>query len=987
MDNPVTNDKVLNLADQLGLFVDETLHKKLLNEIDQCKNLVDHFVERYDSHKKKLLVNIEQKSITGFLFESTDVIVDIKEMLENYVKESNNNGLHPEIINLHSAALAHFSIDNEIKSLATKLAHITFKKVQKSISDFIGVLLKKNKEDLIRIKCYQYSQLIDDVLRIHVEKIDDFENKRFEVLMNLWDKSKAIENNITVLSESKYDIESAKDKIRPDLEFEDTKKLVGDFEKVGKDFIQSIKAQLQSVFDNMELEKHVHETNMQKNRKKFRPDHIIRATRIIEKDYQKTCGKWHNTLLALSDDWILDLEISALKFEILKNYFSFINYIDLKLKDPLDEKMKSLTDLTHRLFVLFTPAEEGIKDDLIAKIKQQKLDFRRKLILRLIPDMKGLLLNSDLPKRVDEFEKNTAVQFESLSKSRLLIKNPVYNRPIEQSELQKISPNDLVSFNMKPEFMELFPALKNSLIRQLQALQEKLDEIPEIVDFSIESALTFFEHKKDLAEALKIGSEGIQRASNKIEDLSAFRRDFYTNEVDRMKDKIDHLFTKVSEITDNENALQIKIRITKAKALEQSKALRDKVKNNIKNFLPKFLNWIQSFYEYLVESTIKIRKKLEGETAKKFITSDVSDYLVETEEAVNRLPFVYQQLFKLDPLVSFDLYIERKEAYEKFTRAYSRWQSGKFAPVIINGEKGSGKTSFINRFLSSKSIHEQVIYHDLHEEYLEPEEAYNKVYESVSQVLSNQTNNNLDKPKRIVVVDGLERLFEAKINGFKVLQKTMQLISRSNNQIFWVVACHLYSYKFLERSFNVSEYFGYHIELEDLAADQLIKIIEKRHNISGFRLKFLADTQKKSMISKIKQSEKNDQLDLKAIYFDRLQKIVRGNITQAFLYWMRSAAEVTEDLIYINTQSDTKLDFIRSISLSKFEILKNILIHNGLSASKHSEIFRIPFEKSDLQLEQMYDDGIIIKRSDLYNINPMIYKQVIDQMYKLNLLH
>ena len=87
----------------------------------------------------------------------------------------------------------------------------------------------------------------------------------------------------------------------------------------------------------------------------------------------------------------------------------------------------------------------------------------------------------------------------------------------------------------------------------------------------------------------------------------------------------------------------------------------------------------------------------------------MSDYLVETEEAVNRLPFVYQRLFKLEPLSTFDLYIERAEAYEKFKLAYSRWKNGKFAPAIISGEKGSGKTSFINRFLASKSINEKII--------------------------------------------------------------------------------------------------------------------------------------------------------------------------------------------------------------------------------------------------------------------------------------
>jgi hypothetical protein len=478
----------------------------------------------------------------------------------------------------------------------------------------------------------------------------------------------------------------------------------------------------------------------------------------------------------------------------------------------------------------------------------------------------------------------------------------------------------------------------------------------------------------------------VKRAVNKIDDLSETREEFYNTEIDLLADKISRLIKDISEITDNESALQIKIRVTKAKAIEQSKAVRDKIFSNIRNFLPIVLNKVSTVYTFLLESSIKIRKQFEGELTKGFITSDVSDYLVETEEAVSRLPFVYQRLFKLEPLTTFDLYVERKEAYEKFEIAYSRWKTGKFAPVVIIGEKGSGKTSFINRVLSSKSISEKIIYHDLHKEYQDPQIAYNNVYESLNQILDLQKNKDPDNAKIIVVIDGLEKLFEARIDGFKILQKTVQLISKTNKQVFWVVGCHLYSYQYLDKSFHISEYFGYHIELEDLPAELLINIIERRHNISGFRLQFLPDVLKKSIIPSIKQVDKKDQIELRAIYFDRLQKIVSGNVTQAFLYWMRSAAEVTEDVIYIK-QTDTKLDFVRSISLAKFEILKNILIHNGISSSKHSEIFRIPFEKSELQLGQLLDDGIIIKQSEFYIINPMIYKQIIDRMFNLNLLH
>lgn len=984
MNDQTIKDNIDSLLYQLFDLVDCTLGKALLEEIEDCRKLNESFDERYTIHGKKSIEKIEQNSVAGLLFESVDITFDIKEILDNYIQELNLKIFEQELINLNTEVIKLLNI--EIKTSENKTSGKLSDNFKATFRNALNIVLQKKTTNNNVTECYQYFHLVFDVLQSHIERINDFEEKRLNILSKLWDKSKITDSNITILSKHNYKLEVSKSDFRLELNFNETEKLLEDLSQEAEIYIKTLKDAIKSAFENFENNKLHHKNIIEKNRKKYNPEHVAKASKTLEKTFNHSRGKWQNTILALSDDWCLELEISLLKFHILKGYFNFVNHVDNKLKNPLDEKVNYMKGFTGELRDMFKPADNLLPDHIIEIVKKGKIEFHRKLKRTILPEIKNVLINGDLPNVVDDFEKDTAIQFETLSKSRLLIKDPIYDHPIDRSEMYKISPHALVSFDMQPEFMKVFPALKNAIVRQLQVLQVKLEEIPEIVEFSIESALGYYETKQDLNESLKVGNEGIKRAINKIDDLVELRKDFYNSEIDLLKDKIDKLIVDISEITDNESALQIKIRITKAKAIEQSKAVREKIISNIKNFLPRIILKIQTFNKYLIESSIKIRKQFEGEVTKTFITSDVSDYLVETEEAVSRLPFVYQRLFKLEPLSTFDLYIDRPKAHEKFKLAYTRWKSGKFAPTVIIGEKGSGKTSLVNRFLSSKSINEKVIFHDLHKEYLEPEVAYNNILESINELLAIQKEEESAKSKRIVVIDGLERLFEARINGFNVLQKTIQLISKTNSQIFWVVACHLYSYKYLVKSFNISEYFGYHIELEDLSAEDLVKIIERRHNISGFRLKFLPDVQRKSIMPSIKQVDKNDQMELRAVYFDRLQKIVSGNITQAFLYWMRSAAEVTEDVIYI-TQTDTKLDFIRSISLSKFEILKNILIHNGISSSKHSELFRIPFEKSELQLEQMLDDGIIIKQSEFYNINPMIYKQVIERMFILNLLH
>ncbi|MBN2175808.1 MAG: hypothetical protein JW731_16885 [Bacteroidales bacterium] len=976
-----------NFKDLLIHTVNEILGKVFSEEAEYFCNWAKTAEEKIGEHLKLLEKKLEESTTTGFLFEAFSISESLIKLQGEYLKTSEKDIFSDELINFNAEVLKLLNIQTTEPIALAENDAFNLPDMMKNLGKKLTTIFKKKPEISEMKECYLYFLLVYDIFNLHLEKLDAIEKSKADIILNLWKKSKIIDRNVAVLIGHNYNLKEAKNDFKLKIDFDDTNNLIQNHPDKGAEFIQSVIEDIEKAWDSYLNEPEVPNDNIEDNRKKFTFDQVLRATKRLERKGHESRGKWGNTLIALVDDWGLDLEISILKYQILKGNFSFSHFVNSKFKLVLDDKISSMYEGTLALLETFNQSEKINEENVVDVLNQSKTDYRRKHLLRLIPSIKNVLQSSEIPTAIDEFEKNTTRQFNALSKKRYVVKEPHYDQPTDASEMNKISPLDLVSYDIQPEFMAVFPSMKNAFIRHLQELQVRLEEIPEIVDFSIESATGFFEDKKDLKEALKVGKDGIQRAINKMDDLEELREEFYTNEVDFLDKKINQLVDKISEITDNESALQIKFRVTKAKAIEQSKAIRDKIINNIKNFLPGILDKIREFHKFIIKSSIKIRKQLEGETDKTFITTDVSDYLAETEQAVNRLPFVYQRLYKLEPLSTFDLYIERKNAQEKFKLAYLRWKNGKYAPTIIIGEKGSGKTSFINRFLASKNINEQIVYFDLHHEYHSPDTIYKKIVESLGEYINDDEKSEIDLPKKIVVIDGLEKIFEARINGFEPIFKIMQLISRTNHQLFWVVACHLYSYNYLEKSFHLSDYFGYHIELEDLSAEELITIIEKRHNISGFRLMYLADSSKKTILPLKKQSDKMDQEELKTIYFERLQKIVRGNITQAFLYWIRSAAEVTEDVIFINMPGDTNLDFVRSISRSKFEILKNILIHNGISSGKHAELFRIPPEKSQLQLQQMFDDGIIIKKHDTYNINPMIYKQVIDQMYILNLLH
>jgi predicted transcriptional regulator len=75
------------------------------------------------------------------------------------------------------------------------------------------------------------------------------------------------------------------------------------------------------------------------------------------------------------------------------------------------------------------------------------------------------------------------------------------------------------------------------------------------------------------------------------------------------------------------------------------------------------------------------------------------------------------------------------------------------------------------------------------------------------------------------------------------------------------------------------------------------------------------------------------------------------------------------------------------MSDTKLRMLKFIVLHNGITPEKLADLLRFSKDKSLLYLTQLHDDGIIIKKETIYDVNPIIYRQVIDQLYLMNILH
>ncbi|MCB0806541.1 MAG: hypothetical protein KDC05_12145 [Bacteroidales bacterium] len=965
----------ISTAENTVMTVSELLTDKIKSltgpETERYLSVSSAFREEIETYSKKVKGANDESSMSLFLFESLNTSSNLLKIMEEKVEEKPDP--------------RHFETLDSLKTDLPPLTGIMdSNNDQQALFNLAALFRKKERANLLPY--FAFSEVVTDTLEKSRDPLNVYYKSISDLLLHLWESSNVIAREVNRLADGdlsektiqhNFDLQGICQSI---LSFEETlKKSEAELHA----FVRNESAQKQLDIDENRLPV---PDPVNKNRLIYNRRNILDRFDKTVLAYKSMMSRWHNTFHVLSDDWMLELEIAHLKYFILKQHYDFAGHIVNRFIGPINENLGKLESMVSETEALFGTEENKDESFDGVEIDKKRTEVKRKLLLRMVPETRKITLESDIPSKIDAFERNAAGQFKQLSEVRAIKENTEYNRPTETKELDRISPRSLVSFQMMPHFMERFPQLKQSFIRHLQEVQNRMEEIPDIIDYSLNSALSFFEEKKDTNEARKIGMEGLKRAGNKTSDLKELINNFYTGETATLKSHIEKLTQDLTEITNNESALQIKMRITRARAIEKSKELRARIFKYIKDILPRIGRILRYAFRFLRESSIRISKQFIAEDRKRFIATDVSDYLTETEQAINLLPFIYQRLFKTEPLTSFELYTDRSDEIEKLKKAYARWKEGKFAPTVIIAEKGWGKTTLVNRFLKMKLTHEEVI-HIQPEQDPTVESFFKTLMEKVPPVDQTNKTNEGETKKRIVVLDGLEKLFEARINGFDHLLKLLQHLSDTNNSVFWLTTCHLHAWEYLDKTIGISDFFGYHVRLTDMTDETLMKTIDRRHNISGYRLMFLPEEQKKSLISFKKQVDFGDQEELRKQYFTRMHRIVKGNLSQAFLFWMRSTAKVTEDAVYIEYISNDMFNFLGSMNDSKLMILKNIVIHNGITAAKHAGLFRIDQARSHLLLQQLHDDGIIVSSGNVYNINPIIYRQVIDHLYLLNILH
>jgi len=731
---------------------------------------------------------------------------------------------------------------------------------------------------------------------------------------------------------------------------------------------------------------------------------LLRASKFDEHEYKPLQAKaeaqaeiytnrWLKAFEGKFNDWKKDCELFIIQNRINSLCNESIQSIDKKLNHTLfpqiSETHNNLTGINIRI------AHDLRENFLLSKDVVKDLKSKLHIVYKKdIPAITQSFYQLQLNKTLENYYSKAGFIINQLSDSYPVLK---------ELNIDKIPPVTVVDdFEIKEMVKRMFarefaPGYREFSIKTSQItsrLIEQLNEIGQIIEYNIETTLESLQEEVNggsVPDPYKILQEGLIRSEKLLKDLLesfSAKTGGITLHLEGLNNS---LINEIKQFQNNDNITSLRLQLAKANTISNL----EKIKQFFSRLFLKDLPWLFLLFSekiLLVKSGYNRLKKITGlEIKSEDFKRNLSIYLSKAETRIEQLPYLYQRLFRRVPLEDEKLFAFREDKLNEMADYFRHWKIKEFSSVLITGEPGSGRTSFIN-IARKRILFTNQFYRIRCLRGENPRAGFTSQLKSILGIEKGETLNDLaheimlfDKPV-IIVVEDLQHIFVKSLEGIRLIEDFLLLMNLTHKKVFWVISCGIYCFNYLNEVIHFKRYFQYIIKLDDLNRQNLAELIMKRHRISGYKLRFEpAGTIGNNRKFKKLGSDTDQQEFMFNWLTDDLFQKTGGNITIAFLLWQLAIKEAGKERLTMSAEIEFTPDLTDLMSDEELFTLASMVVHEGLSAEEHALIFRSDTVNSLHLLSSLHNKGILTKsESGYYRINMLIYKVVIKVLINKN---
>ncbi len=824
-----------------------------------------------------------------------------------------------------------------------------------------------------------------------IEEYTKLLSSRTKTIDQVWKIDQFINHQITDFNQGKLTIEELKsgvaERIKPahfDKIYQSLDDLLADLEREIRHKLQIHIKQYRITFDRV--------GTMEIPFADFSDANIESTNQSLHSNYLKLSNGWKNTLFAMLDDFQLDLELFNVVYNGLQQHELLSNSCATRIENTIIKQVNQIEDKLIELNQTITNYEEEEEVSLADFLITEKTKLNLLLSEQIIPESVEQLYGQNIPYLIERLETKIKTEVDKIKSPRIIAGSAQYDRAFKKNELEHFDPKELVQLETYPHFVHDNKALKTKLVKNLEEVRTSISDIASIVAYNLDSAITFSNDGKSFDEVKALALEGMERSISKTTEISSSLIEISKLIVNELKKSIDKLNAELDRLTKNENILNLRIKLAKAKALKHTQNYKEILVDYAQKAYIKIKALGVVYFGKGSEFYKQVMKRFGLNEKEVAITPELADFLSETEKSIQQLPYVYQRLYRVEPIEDDSFFVGRLGELETLNSNFNSWNNGKYSATVLTGEKGSGASTILNFFIKQNNIANQTVRTKLTRTISTNDELFAFFNEflnttaTTEEELVEQLKRNYQN--KVIILEDINFMFLKKVNGFEAMKTYFEILSATGKNIYWINTCKLYAWQYLTKSIKIQSYYRLIVELKKLDETQINKVIINRHRVSGYNIVFEESELISSQNKYNRMSTAEQQEYLKKAFFKELNRFSDSNISIALLYWLRSTREVKNNTIYIGRLSGFDFSFLKNIDTGSILTLHSLIIHERLTLSEHAALFNQSLDQSRLSLITLEDRGIINRASDdTFSINQLLFRQVVNLLKNKNIIH
>ena len=752
-----------------------------------------------------------------------------------------------------------------------------------------------------------------------------------------------------------------------------------------------IEQELNSIVDRLENQ---FNTDLEKAGTMELPSGYLKEEKVaahiqsVENSWNNHQKCWNNTFYAFMEKWSSDLDIHILKYNTNVEFRKFQNAQVKKLIEHIEPEIYAIQDFIDSAMATLEKDHESV----VKELKKIVYQANKTLDKQLVPQLCEKLSSRNITGLINKLEIDIRQHVDVISHDHVLVANDSFQEPLSEDDLNKVSFNELIKFEILSVFQSNLDKIKNGLFTSLEKTTLEVSDLDHIITFSLNSAISASDDdERDGEDVVSIAIEGLKRAGARLADVRKMLEESLSGNIHKLEEAIGQFCESIMKLTVHENVQDLKLRITKAKATRQAEEVKKELKQEFEDGKKNFLSFISRTYDKIKQGLDYLSGRFILTAGKPVLTRDVSDFLLESQNAIDKLPLIYRRLYRIEPLDDLELFEGRDSEIAEFKEAYDSWTKNRYVTTIILGEKWGGFTTFLNYVIKHGRLSNSVKRWSIDESICRSEDFIRLLTEVINKDgVSNQESLIAylnESSRQVIVLENIQNLYLRKIDGFHAMNTLFEIMSATCKNVFWIATSTIYCWNYLTKSISIQDFFTNQIEMKSFSKEQIANVIWKRNRISGFNIRFLVEDEIVDDKKFQKLNEEQQQKYLKEKFFDDLNAFSKSNVSLALMFWLMSTRDVDEHTITIGKFNQPNLNFLNVLSTDKIYILLALVLHDGLNAKEISEVLNENRESCTHTLFSLRKDGIIVYNDDQFMINTVVYRSVIGLLKAKNLIH